>query len=203
MLCEACLAKAEAQSKLEAVAKAQEARWAKICPERYRDTVPEKLPYQDKSGRALEWNAKTGAGLNLWGYPDTGKTRTMLLVLRHCLERGLAVKFFEPGAFAEACEASAYSCGALSRALISVRVLAFDDMDKLSLTRHQEMVFFGIIDRRMARRLPTLFTHNSTAEAIQYQFRCGESLVRRLRQFCVAIHFPARQQNYRRAGLNL
>jgi hypothetical protein len=178
-------------------------RWERVCPERYRDTVVEKLPYLDCSQRALKWRPDSGTGLNLWGYPDTGKTRTMLLVLHEALRRGKTVRLFEAGQFAEACESVAWSSAALSKALVAVDVLAFDDMDKLTLTRHQEMLFFGVVDRRMTRRLPTVFTHNATAAELEYRFRCGESLVRRLRQFYLSVHFPPRKRSLEQPDLPL
>lgn len=166
--------------------------WETICPERYRDTELSRLPLQERSLKALAWKPNGGTGLNLWGFPDTGKTRTMILVLRSCHEQRKSIKLFEAGMFAEACEAKDFATGAMTRALVDYDILAFDDMDKMSLTRHQEMLFFAIIDRRMSRCRPTFFTHNSTAEELEYRFRSGESLVRRLRQFCSSIHFPAR-----------
>lgn len=201
--CQECIDALAVEERSARARAAKDTRWERVCPERYLDTVPERLPYLDRSQKALEWSPSAGTGLNLWGYPDTGKTRTMLLVVHAALNLGKTVKLFEAGQFAEACEAAAWSSSTLSRALIAVDILAFDDMDKLALTRHQEMLFFGVIDRRMTRRRPTLFTHNSSAQELEYRFRCGESLVRRLRQFYLSIHFPPRKRSLEQSELSL
>jgi hypothetical protein len=194
VLCESCIAAIEEQRQGKLRLHALNESWSQVCPTRYLDTVIDLLPFKQQSGRALGWSPNGDLGLNLWGYPDSGKTRTLLLVLHKAHFAGKFVRFIEAGRFAFLCEQHAYRTGHLARFLARVDVLAFDDMDKMTLTKHQEKVFFSIIDQRMSRKRPTLFTHNSTARELEYHFRtCGEALTRRLRQFCQSIHFPARE----------
>ena len=166
--------------------------WQRICPPRYRNTVVESLPYPGRSQEALSWEFGQGMGLNLWGFPDTGKTRTLYVVLRRFHMAGKQVKVFAPGDFSSQLASRDFSRSAWVRGLCSLDFVAFDDMDKLNLTREQELVFFGLLDKRMSHNLPCVFTHNSNAADLEYHFRNGRAMVRRIRQFTKSIHFPER-----------
>ena len=168
-------------------------RWDALCPERFRDTLFEKLPCHEPSERALKWPFTGGAGLNLWGFPDTGKTRTLFLILHREIHAGKKAIVFGPGDFSVNIEKQAYHRAEWIQALMKVDFLGFDDMDKMSLTGDHESVFFAILDKRMSNRLPCLFTHNSTANDLEYKFRNGKAMVRRIRQFTQSIHYPSRQ----------
>jgi len=138
----------------------------------------------------MHWpSGDKGQGLNLWGKPDTGKTRTLYLILKREHFNGRSIIIFGPGDFNSECERRAYHRAEWVRRLQSVDLLAFDDFDKMSLTADQEKTFFGIIDRRVSNKKPCLFTHNSNGDALKYKFRLGEPLVRRMREFCKHIHF--------------
>ena len=52
-----------------------------------------------------------------------------------------------------------------------------------------EKVLFSILDRRMANAKPVLLTHNSTAAQLEYKFRHGEAMVRRIRDFTRSVYF--------------
>ena len=69
-------------------------------------------------------------------------------------------------------------------------MLAFDDLDKCApLSGDHEKVLFSILDRRMANAKPVLLTHNSTAAQLEYNFRHGEAMVRRIRDFTRSVYF--------------
>lgn len=166
------------------------AEWRKLCPPLFQDTRLEKLPCPEKTLAALAWRFYDGHGLNLWGVPNTGKTRTLFLIVNRLHFAGRRCKVFSPADFVSELEARSFHRAEWIRQLARVDVLGFDDMDKLSLTRPQEKLFFALLDKRMTHRRPCLFTHNSTAAELEYTFKTGAPLVRRIRQFTKSIHFP-------------
>lgn len=105
---------------------------------------------------------------------------------------GMAVKVFGPGEFGVELAARDFARHSWLKTLFAMDVIAFDDMDKMNLSKEQELVFFGLLDKRMTQKKPCMFTHNSTAEELEYRFRNGKAMVRRIRQFAKSIHFPER-----------
>lgn len=194
VLCEPCikLTFAENQKVQDSIKRAQWlARWSMICPPLFLETKIDLLPHPDQTARALEWHRNgSGKGLNLWGFPDTGKTRTLFLVLQREHAEGAQIQVFTSGQFERQLEARAWKRAPWVEKLIQCDVLAFDDMDKMNLSREGEKVFFAILDGRMCNGRPVLLTHNSTAAILEYRFHFGEPMVRRIRDFCQSIHFP-------------
>lgn len=190
--CEQCARAETAEREQQAKVDRTREWWERICPARYQDTTVERLPMPDQSQRALDWTWKDGLGLNLWGWPDTGKTRTMYLLLQAQHLRGRKVVVFGPSEFAVELGKRDFKRARWLEGLCKADFLGFDDMDKMTLTRDYEMVFFGLLDKRMAWNKPCIFTHNSTAASLEYQFRSGKSLVRRIRQFTESIYFPSK-----------
>lgn len=188
--CEACSHAVAEQDRKERRGDQLNKVWARKCPPLYQDTVQGRLPLQDKSTNALEWKFEDAIGLNLWGFPDTGKTRTLYLVLKALHFAGRKVLVFAPGRFEIELGTRDFKRSRWIMTLCDYPFLAFDDFDKLNLTKEQELVLFQIIDYRMANRLPLLLTHNSTADALEYKFRQGVAMVRRIREFTHSIHFP-------------
>jgi len=162
-------------------------RWIQLCPDAFRLTVLERLPRQQKTNQALEWTFGE-RGLNLWGLPDTGKTRTCWLILEREHFKGRRVLAFGPGefdAFYEAIDKKAEWIRQISRA----DLILFDDIDKYGMTYHAEKAFFALIDMRNRFHRPNLFTGNSDGEKLSLKFREGEAMVRRIRNFAKSIHF--------------
>jgi DNA replication protein DnaC len=164
--------------------------WKSLCPSRFQDTEFSKLPHPDKSTKAMVHTFKDGLGLNLWGKPDTGKTRTMFLILKKLHAKGLSLAVYTANDLAAEIERRGFSRNIWAHNVSRRDILAIDDMDKLHLTKPQEATFFGLLDKRMSHCRPCVFTHNSSAEELEYKFRNGAALVRRIRQFTVALHFP-------------
>lgn len=193
VVCEPCTALDHQQSQAKINKALCQARWDFLCPPQFRDTVTRLLPCPAISTAALKWDFKEGTGLNLWGYPDTGKTRTLFLILRERIMHGAKAIVLGPGEFTVELGKRLYSAKAeWIHKLSRVDLLAFDDMDKMSLNRDQEAALFGILDKRMAYQLPCLFTHNSTASQLEYKFKNGAAMVRRIRHFTRSIYFPPR-----------
>jgi DNA replication protein DnaC len=188
--CAECIAKEEAEQSERARNIKLMADWHKLCPPLFQNTELEKLPCPDKTRAALAWRFYDGQGLNLWGFPNSGKTRTLFLIVNRLHFSGRRCKVFSPADFMQELEARNYHRAEWIRQLAKVDVVGFDDMDKLALTRPQEKIFFALLDKRMTTKRPCLFTHNSTAEELEYNFKTGAALVRRIRQFTRSIHFP-------------
>lgn len=197
-VCEDCAAKDSKAKKREVRDAKIEKDWDSVCPKLYRDSVPQLLPYRELSMKALRWpdisnpgrDIVPGSGLNLWGYPRTGKTRTMYLVLKQEHMRGARVKAFGPAEFAHECECRSYHTAQWIRWMSSYDILAFDDVDKCKLSPVQESKFFSLLDARVRNRKPTFFTGNTKGDALITMFRNGDAIVGRIRDHCVSIHFP-------------
>jgi hypothetical protein len=158
-----------------------------FCPPCFPDTRIDSLPCAHKSKAALGW-CYGPIGLNLWGLPGTGKTRTMSLLLQAIVADHKSVIAFGPGDFRAGCEARNWKRASWLKKLSRVDVLFIDDLDKMNLTREMEKDFFAVLNNRMGRR-PVFMTGNSDGEEIEYRFKLGEPLVRRIRDHCLSIHF--------------
>lgn len=191
VVCDACIAEEERARARSAVMCERAAKWQSICPSRYVDTDVTKLPCPGASRNALTWApGDIGHGLNLWGCPNAGKTRSMLLVLKRQFMSGKSVYLLLAGKFEEQLEKRAWKRAPWIEGLCRVDVLAFDDLDKCApMSRDYEKVLFSILDRRMASKKPVLLTHNSTAQVLEYKFKNGEAMVRRIRDFTKSVYF--------------
>lgn len=201
-VCDHCIEAESQQQKEREKAFAMADKWESICPLLYRDTEFDKLPHPDLSQKALRWPCMLPAfptrecpwmGLNLWGYPRTGKTRTMFLVLKKAHFEGKRIKIFGPSQFAQECEMRDFKTASWLRSVTAFDIIAFDDIDKCKLTRQQEEKFFALLDSRIARRLPTFFTGNTSGDRLKVQFTNGEAIVARMREHSASIHFPQQQ----------
>lgn len=202
-ICDKCIAVEEQLKKDSARAQAIKSNWDAICPLLYQDTEVDLLPQVELSMRALKWPYMmldypgrdcSWMGLNLWGFPGTGKTRTMLLVLKKAHFAGRRVKFFGPSQFAQELEMRDFKTASWIRNVTAYDIVAFDDLDKCKLTRQQEEKFFALLDSRIARRVPTFFTGNTQGEVLKTYFRNGEAIIRRIREHSFSLHFPQQQQ---------
>ena len=194
-MCDKCIDASSAGSK-PSQQQILETQWAKMCPPLFMDTDTELLPCRDLSLRAMQWKydrMQAKPGLNLWGYPRTGKTRTMFLILRAAHFSGLSVKIFGPSEFAQGCEQRPWQTAPWIKALAKADIVAFDDVDKCKLTRPQEDKFFALLDARSRNRRPTFFTGNSNGDRLVTLFKNGEAIIGRIRDCCQSYHFPAQK----------
>jgi DNA replication protein DnaC len=135
----------------------------------------------------LQWKFGT-LGLNAWGFPGTGKTRTMSILVNRLHGKGLKIFALAPGDFEAGCQRHNYRRSDWLNKLAKAEVLFLDDFDKMNLTREMEKSLFQVLNWRMGRK-PVLLTHNSTARELEYNFKLGRSLVRRIRDTCLSVHF--------------
>lgn len=155
----------------------------------YMDTVFDKLPCPTRSQKALEWQYEA-RGLNLWGPPRTGKTRTLILILKQCFDSGKHFKIFGPKDFALALDQRRFNTADFLTACRCVDVIAFDDIGKLQLTPVQEGEFFGLLEYFIASGRPWVVTHNYNGTQLEHRFpKHGAAIVARLRECFTSIHF--------------
>lgn len=189
--CESC----QRESEKTLIDRSKELRiaiiWSQICPPMFRDTDWEKLPNKARSEEAWMWwfSCNRQKGLNLFGAPGQGKTRTLYYILQRIVWSGTQVRVFRPGEFGQECENRNYKRAPWLKFLKNVPVLAFDDVDKLTLTKDKSDDLFSVLDYRMTHHLPTMFTGNCNGDQLKLKMRNGEALVRRMRESCKSIYF--------------
>lgn len=177
------------------VAEASEREWAKKCPAHFQETQIDKLPCQEEVRRALDWKYGN-IGLLLHGPTGTGKSRTAWLVLRnmHTKRRQFMVLNSLAGLdYASRYSQSAEVVGRWVNELIETDVLFMDDVFKNKFTDSFEGVVFSIVDRRTENGKPIILTANDTGDTLSGRMTedRGEPLVRRLREFCLALKFKS------------
>lgn len=193
VFCAPCLERMGASVTKGRVVRQYDAAFQRLCPPCFPDTELEKLPCRARSDTALAWQYGM-KGLNLWGYPGTGKTRTMSLVLKREALAGRSVIALGPGSFREECEDRDYKRSRWLARLISVDILFLDDFDKQNLTRAMEKDLFSVLSSRMGHR-PVMTTGNTKGADLERMFSLGAPMVDRIRRYCVNIHFGKEDLN--------
>lgn len=164
--------------------------WREMCPPLYRDTDVKRLPEQAKKVTEWKFNPK---GLMIAGDTGKGKTRAAFLLMERLNNEGLSVGVFHGNSFAHQCALKFYeSCGERWISdLASRKVVFFDDLGKFKLTERVEAELFGLIEMRIANLLPVIVTTNMTGVELKGKMTNdrGESLVRRLCEFCEIVIF--------------
>lgn len=189
VLCPACAEHIEKAEQWRKQMDRMRRRWLAICPPDFHNTVLDRLPRQEQTNKALDW-CYQARGLNLWGVPQTGKTRTSWLILEREHVNGRRVIAFGPGEFAAAMAEHGFNASKwVLSVLFAYDLILFDDIDKLSLTVPGEKALFSLLDKRARYHRPVIYTGNANGEMLKTQFKSGEALVRRIRDFSQSIHF--------------
>jgi DNA replication protein DnaC len=193
-LCEPCGVEQRAireQAEKQRAAKQADELWATICPPRYADTEPSRLP-QRQLAEVLAWRYQP-TGLLLYGETNTGKTRSIWLLLRSLFDLGYRMTCLTSGSFSR--QSSDFGGSGKSEewadGLIRVPILFIDDIGKGRLTERNEADLFDIIEQRLAHKRPLLLTTNMVGDSIKDRMDPdrGEPLIRRLRESCKPISF--------------
>ena len=189
-LCDHCIEAQQRHTRAAATRDDRQRQWLALCPPEFRDTQLALLPRPQLTRRALAWQPSP-RGLNLWGTPRTGKTRTLFLLLQQLHFAGRRVRFFGPSEFCAECQAREWKASVWVQQLARADIVALDDIDKCTLSRPQEEKFFQLLDNRLRLGLPTFFTGNADGDQLKTCFRRhGDALVARIRECCQPIHFP-------------
>lgn len=170
-------------------------RFLKICPPLYAETDPSRLP-SSQYGRVMGWNYGP-RGLLLAGESGKGKTRCAWdLVKRLMTVNALDVVVFDCVGFGhEMVRRYRSDDGDIEDwldELAKCPLIFFDDFGKDKATERVEAEIFGIVERRVANKLPIIATTNDTGESLISKLsdnHRGQALIRRLRDFCQVITF--------------
>ena len=145
------------------------------------------------------WSPTMNMGVRLCGNSRTGKTRLMCLLLHKLHVNGEVFKIFYAGEFHS--ELNAAKRGGHYMAwrdeVINVPILAIDDLFAEKMTPTIESGLFEVINQRMERKLPLIYTSQVTEKEAVNMFsdqRRGQAFYNRLRETCKLYHFKGQRQ---------
>lgn len=183
----------ELAEKVKTAEKEMEARkevFEVICPLLYQDTDPTKL---HRNFREVAFNWQYGArGLGLIGSVGTGKTRAAYFLLKRMVMSGYVVQATIATTFAKLCvdqfsndRKCRTSADKAIECIYQADIWLLDDLGKLRLTERCEIEFFAVLEHRISRKLPTIWTSNTAGDTLGAKFseEGGEAIMRRLIQF--------------------
>lgn len=198
--CSDCTAKAEQefreQNRREQSSSTQ-AEWERICPPRFQDTDPARIPDQSAMNQIIGWKS-VADGLLALGETGSCKTRSFYLLLRrlHFKEKKSIVAInsadlsMEIGRLFYTDQLAASN---FIKRLCSVDVLYLDDLDKAKFTERTEAEVYHIINHRTEHRRPIFASVNCTGEELSglLSDNRGWPIVRRLRDYCKLVCFKS------------
>lgn len=164
-----------------------------FIPLLFQETDPSKLPCQSAYEESQKW--KFGpTGLVLHGPSGKGKSRCAWLIIRR--EWSIGRKFTVLDSMAGLKYASKFSDGAdyveeWIQNLIDVELLFMDDIFKNKLTDSFEGACFTLIDQRVQKRKPIIYTSNDTGKSLSGRMTedRSEPLIRRIREHSTTVTF--------------
>ncbi len=198
--CRDCAAKAE-QERIEQKRRDQttstQTEWERICPPRFQDTDPARIPDQSAMNQIIGW--KSGAdGLLALGETGSCKTRSFYLLLRrlHFREKKTIIAInsadlsMEIGRLFYTDQLAAAN---FIKRLCSVDVLYLDDLDKAKFTERTEAEVYHIINHRTEQRRPIFASVNCNGDELSglLSDNRGWPIVRRLRDYCKPVCFKS------------
>lgn len=188
-MCDECSRKERHNADQMSLYRMRKQQWNERCPPLYADTLIQKLPLQHKTRKVL-WDWRRGQGLNLYGEPRTGKSRTAILLLKTEHYDGQTWAWYSAQEFTTELESRQYHRSAWLKRLGNLDIVVLDDFDKLNLTTEMKKTLFCLLDERIINKRSTFLTHNSTAEQLEKAFwDLGKPLVSRLRESFLNVHF--------------
>ena len=162
-------------------------RWLAVCPPRYANFDPEKLPAQARSIAAAvlaySLDITPHHGVAIVGPSDRGKSMLIHEAARQVFEKGCEVFVTCAADFAWKIEHLNERRDFLNRCL-HARLLVFDDLGKSRLTERVEADFFHLLDHRERWGLPILWSANSKGQQLRACMSAdrAEPILNRLRR---------------------
>lgn len=165
-------------------------RWAEMCPPIYQEAVDLGRITGDRyrAELVMAWKFSPN-GMVITGPTGQGKTRTVWHALKRAHYDGYAIKAMDGIAFAHEASAAAYTSNETEKWMTKMTapdILFIDDLAK-RFTPASGPLLFGLVERRVSRRMPIIITTNLTAAQLETLINDPElskPLVRRLREFC-------------------
>ena len=164
----------------------------------YMETNFNKLPSQAQMHwqDMKHWSPSVGSGLRLCGAQRAGKSRLLTLLLRKLYNDGEDFRIFYAGEFhaglSQAKRSQFYKNW--KDEVVNVPILAIDDLFAEKLTESVEAGLFEIINQRMERKLPLLYTSQVTTGDAIVRFsdeRRGRAFINRLKQTTKLYYFES------------
>ena len=204
LVCDQCIEKEHEKREVERLESIDQkyTNWYEArCPNSMLETEPDRLE-QINLAKVMGYEMDNGRGLMLYGATGLGKTRMLWMLLRHLTiaKRFSQWLFYSSTSLARELTV-AYSFDKtnlrqspqeLHQKLIDIPLLCIDDFGKERLTPRIESELFDIIRERTDELKPILFTSNFDGEKLIARFNdpyTAEPLIRRVREFCVGIHY--------------
>jgi len=196
-LCDQCVEKRIAESEQEAEYRRKDALerdfWSSVPP-LYRDTDIQRLnPILAREVMTWEYDSK---GLGIRGISGSQKTRAAVALLHKMKIQGKSVFFIKATDIARfAANQFSNDQDQKNEAYRSIRsthtcqVLLIDDIGKGRMSPASEELLYDILDKRSERKLPVIWTANSTAEQLHDMMSPdrGDAIMRRLGEFTKVI----------------
>lgn len=166
----------------------------KLVPKGYQQSSIAKLPItaQNVLPEIMKWSPLRTKGLYIMGASRQGKTRSLCMLLKQLHDQGRKFKVFFAGDFhTQLIDAKRSPFFKSWRSeIISVPILAIDDLFAEKMSPTTQAGLFEIIEARMARKLPLLCTtqvkRTDALKAFDDPER-GNALLLRLKETCELI----------------
>jgi DNA replication protein DnaC len=158
---------------------AREKMFTDLCCPLYASTEIEKLPgaAREQWEKLKTWTPDAGRGLVFVGPSRAGKSRLAWLIAKKALvDLGIQVLHYDALSWSAAVSSSWGDSSKLESWLTrisTVQLLFLDDALKQKQTEAQETTFYGILERRPGRFLPTIITLNSTGQQLKDRMTAG------------------------------
>lgn len=192
--CPACVAHKVTEAELRAADMRRierEAEWKRIVPAEFQSIDRWKLPDPSLLDRALAWSFGP-RGLLIHGPTGVGKSRVCWQVLHREFMAGrsvIAVSAMDLGGTAARIMRSQQEFDRWVRQRSAADVLLLDDCFKTRMSDAVESALFELIDHRTAWQRPLVVTCNDVGATLAERMSAdrGEPIVRRLRDYCIAL----------------
>lgn len=166
-----------------------------IIPPIYQNTDIDKLPQinRQKIDEILQWKYNP-KGIFIWGDSGSGKTRTLLKLIKMLVEGtllGIGSSYISSNASGDL-KAKFEDCynkrkqGEFFNWNANASLLYIDDFGKGKFTEAYEGFIFNLIEHRTSHQLPTFISTNLAGEALKAKFSSEEVFIpfaRRIREF--------------------
>lgn len=139
---------------------------------------------------AVHFSPETSPSLYLFGGAGLGKTHLALSIADTVLEQGRDVVYVSAQNAFSAIERERFSDaqGDMMATLQSAELLILDDLGTEYISPYVSSCLYGLINTRVCRRLPTIYTSNIVSDA-DLQRRYTEKIVSRLLGSCETLCF--------------
>ena len=170
----------------------KQAIWKQNVPEFFREFDLDRAPNRASAEKVLAWQFNP-RGIIAHGDTGTGKTFAMYALIKNLIRENIRVRCLTEYDFslgvAEA--QSKFELPHFVQSFYFNGVLFIDELGQVKLSEQAEASLMDVIDKRIGRKLPTLFTSNYTGVALENRFEPNRAkpVVRRIREFSEAIHF--------------